>query len=128
MVNRELKILSVVVIFFALCIFVLYELHRSPGIKSFDDTIDSIRNNEFIVNCSDAVNRGKTEVNDIGYLCSIHVDATTELKSNQGNTIQMDDFSAGDKVRIISSKSINFQKKRNFTAKEIILLEKAPKE
>lgn len=128
MVNRELKILSVLVIFFALCIFVLFERYGSPPIKSFEDTIDSIRNNEIIVNCSDAVNRGKTEVNGIGYLCSIHVDAETELRSKQGHVIQMEDFSNGDKIRITSSSPINFQKKRNFTAKEIILLEKAPRE
>ncbi|QHW32018.1 lipoprotein [Paenibacillus rhizovicinus] len=97
-------------------------------VKSFDDTIDSIRTNELIVNCSDVINQGKSKVNDIGYLCSINVNETTEYKAKNGDSIQFDDFLKGDKVRIVFSKPTNIEKEKHLSAKEIILLEHASKE
>ena len=123
-----MKRFNVTILMIALCLILT---SCGQSIKSFDDTIDSIRNNQMIVNCSEAANRGENKVNDIGYLCSIDVDAKTKLTSKEGYVIQLDDFSKGDKVRIILSSSTNIKKKMNFKGKEIkeiILLERAPKE
>ena len=123
-----MKRLNVTILMIALCLILT---SCGQSIKSFDDTIDSIRNNQLIVNCSEAANRGENKVDDIGYLCSIDVDAKTKLTSKEGYVIQLDDFSKGDKVRIILLSSTNIKNKMNFKGKEIKeirLLERAPKE
>jgi hypothetical protein len=51
------------------------------SIKSFENTIDSINKNEFIVNCSNEVNRGKKgSINSVGYLCNVGINSTTVFK------------------------------------------------
>ena len=103
-----MKRLNVTILMITLCLILT---SCGQSIKSFDDTIDSIRNNQMIVNCSEAANRGENKVDDIGYLCSIDVDAKTKLTSKEGSIIQLDDFSKGDKVRIILSSSTNIKKR-----------------
>ncbi|GLX66143.1 hypothetical protein [Paenibacillus glycanilyticus] len=90
--------------------------------NSLEDTIDSIQNNEMTLNCSDAINKGKNNVDGIGYLCDVRIDSNTVLKDEQGATLQLKDFSNGNEVRVRPVKPINLKKNRAFTAKEVVLL------
>ncbi len=92
---------------------------------SFTDTVDSVKEHELIVNCSVAVNKGKEEVDDIGYLCSVQIDSTTTLRDEQGNTLQLSDISNGDEVRVTLLKPVNLEESRSFPAKEVLVLRKA---
>lgn len=77
-----------------------------------------------MVNCSDEVNKGKTQVDDIGYLCRVHIDENTVISNEQGEPIQLSELTTEDIVRIVPVKPQNVKKgKREFTAKEITVLE-----
>lgn len=96
----------------------------SSPIQSFEDTIESATENEFIVNCSDEVNRGKNgSIDDIGYMCRIGIDSSTQFKDQEGKPLQMADFSQGDLIRITLATPQNISEdNRSFAAQEIVLL------
>ncbi|MBP1995382.1 hypothetical protein [Paenibacillus eucommiae] len=118
---KRISVLLVVVF------LIMTACNRNP-IQSFEETIDSINTNEFVVNCSDQVNRDKKgPINSLGYLCKVGVTSTTKLEDSEGNSIQFKDFSQGDIIRIILSKPKNIsQDHRSFDAKEIVLMDAKP--
>ncbi|WP_219834119.1 hypothetical protein [Paenibacillus sp. R14(2021)] len=101
---------------------------RGSTVKSFEDSIETIQNREFLVNCSDEVNRGKHgAIDDVGYLCNIKVTSETKLADADGKPLRFEDFAYGDTIRITFSKgkNISSNKKRTFDAAEIIRLQQA---
>ncbi|GMK45723.1 hypothetical protein PghCCS26_28510 [Paenibacillus glycanilyticus] len=93
-------------------------------IKVFEDRIDSIETNELMVNCSAEVTKGQSQVNDIGYLCRVHIDENTVIQNERGEPIKLSELTTEDVVRIVPVKPQNVKKgKREFTAKEITVLE-----
>ncbi|QHW29543.1 hypothetical protein GZH47_00985 [Paenibacillus rhizovicinus] len=104
---------------------VLWILEGGKTVKSFEDNIETIQNHEFIVNCSDEVNRGKHGSNDdVGYLCNINVTNETNLADVDGKQLRFEDFALGDPIRITFAKGKNISKKnRAFDASEVIRLQ-----
>lgn len=96
----------------------------SSPVQTFEDTIDSKNDNEFVVNCSEEVNRGKTgNINDIGYLCNVTINSTTIFEDGTGDGLRFEDFEQGDFIRITLTKPQDIsEKNRKFDAKEIVLL------
>lgn len=90
----------------------------------FEDRIDTIETNGLMVNCSAEVTKGKNQVNDIGYLCRVHIDEDTVIKNERGEPIKLPELTTEDVVRIVPVKPQNVKNgKREFTAKEITVLE-----
>lgn len=80
--------------------------------------------NVFNVDCSDEINQGKVNVDDVGYLCKIKWDENTQLKDAEGKSLKPEDFSSGDLVRVTLSRAQRItEKNRTFQAKEIVLAE-----
>ncbi|QHT59307.1 hypothetical protein GXP70_04530 [Paenibacillus lycopersici] len=102
-------------------------LSACSTVKSFEDTIDTVNDHEFLVNCSDEVNRGKHgDADDIGYLCRIEITGNTKLNDADGNPLKFEDFVHGDTIRISFPKGVNISSShRKFDAAEIVRLAQA---
>ena len=95
------------------------------GIKSFEGRLYSIKDNYFEVDCSDEVNKGKTDIKDIGYPCVVLITDKTKFSNENGNQLSVKDFPDDASVKVIleNPRSISKSKEtREFEAKEIILL------
>lgn len=93
------------------------------SVESFHATIDSISKNELVVDCTDEINKGKKEANSVGYLCTVGIHDSTAFKDSTGNPLRVEDFSAGDYIRITLSKPQPVsEESRRFDASEIILI------
>lgn len=78
----------------------------------------------FGVDCSDEINKGKVNVDDVGYVCTVKTDGKTRLKDAEGRSLKPEDFSSGDLVRVTLSRAQTItESNRSFQAKEIVLLE-----
>lgn len=93
-------------------------------VKSFETSIDSIRGETWMVNCSNEANRNKKgNINAIGYLCHLELTDDTNFLSADSSEMTIDDFAEGDKIQITLAKPVNIIKKnRTLEAKEIRLL------
>jgi hypothetical protein len=82
------------------------------------------------VGCSEAVNKGQRDGNDIGHRCPVGITDETTFRSEHGEDLTAIDFSAESEsmVEVVLTKSVNFRKRSMskepsvLTAKEIILL------
>jgi|GEM_PF-1677313 len=97
--------------------------------SSFQGQIQDIREDRFIVDCSDEVNRGKKGVvNTIGYGCSVEFTNETTFRDADGKPLTFNEFNLGSTVRVILSKPVNIRrniesdKPSVLIAKEVILL------
>ncbi|MFX3632306.1 MAG: hypothetical protein ACE3L7_22310 [Candidatus Pristimantibacillus sp.] len=115
---------KITLLLIVVCFLMTVTACGSP-VETFEDTIDSMNDNGFLVNCSEEVNRGKTgNINAIGYLCNVDITNTTSFEDDQGNALQYEDFVQGDFIRITLAKPQNISEtNRTFDAKEIVLLE-----
>ncbi|CAM3472626.1 hypothetical protein PALU110988_24515 [Paenibacillus lupini] len=96
-------------------------------IKVFEDSIDTIGTNELLINCSKEVTKGESDVDSIGYLCRVLINEDTVIQNEQGEPVQLSELTTSDVVRITPVKPKNVKKgKREFTAKEIVLLKDKP--
>ncbi|RAP75094.1 hypothetical protein [Paenibacillus montanisoli] len=84
----------------------------SGKLSSFEKKeIDTVKENEILVNCSEEVNRGKKgNIIDIGYLCSVKVDEATAIEDQAGRQLQFSELSQGDTVTVEFAKSVNIRK------------------
>lgn len=92
-------------------------------VKVFEDYIDTIGADELLVNCSDEVNKGESQVDAIGYLCRVHVDEKTVIQNENGEPVPFSELTKEDVVRIVPVKPQNIKKgDREFIAKEITVI------
>lgn len=101
------------------------------SVRSFEGSIDKIEANGFLVNCSNAANKGKTGAIDaIGYICNVQYNNQTIFRDKSGTTLNPNDFSPSSIVNITLEKPVDirrgFEKKKPFVlnAKEIVLITK----
>lgn len=135
---QQKTLVTLALSFLVILLVVLWFVTGGSGaVKTFETTIDSVQNQNqdqnqdndpgLLVNCSDQVNRGKRDRDDIGYLCSIKVTDETKLADADGTPLTFDDFANGDSVRITFSKGKNISSRhlRQYNAAEITRLQQA---
>lgn len=111
-------------VFLIMICLILTACNSNNSITTFQKTIDIIDEGKFLVNCSDEVNRGKKgNIDSIGYYCGITFINTTKFIDRKGNSLQFEDFSMGDSIRITLSKPQDISESNTqFDATEIVLL------
>ncbi|KFZ43695.1 hypothetical protein CS060_12735 [Anoxybacillus flavithermus] len=95
------------------------------GTKSFEGTLYSIGENHFVVDCSHEVKKRKNNVEDISYPCTVRITDQTKFSDENGNKLNVDDFTEGVTVKVIlaNPQTISQSKEsRDIEAREIILL------
>lgn len=108
----------------ALLLLVLLLTGCANRTDSFQGIIESVEEGSFIVGCSDEINKGKKNVNDIGYLCAVNYTDETKWLDPAGNELAMEDFIKGSEVKVILSKKVQFNQDYGElpAAKEMILI------
>ena len=79
----------------------------------------------FLVGCSEQVKQNVNDVTDKEYLCSVEISEKTIFKDEDGEKLSIKDFSDGDKVSVVLTKSKvigQSKRSREVEAKEIILM------
>jgi hypothetical protein len=114
---------------FMLALFVLFLVGCGNSTESFQGQIDQVRANSFIIDCSNAVNKGeKGVINTMGYGCPVNYTNETVFRAENGASLNASDFSLGSTVKVILAKPINIRrniekdKPSALYAKEIVLL------
>ncbi|MBB5324065.1 hypothetical protein HNQ34_001157 [Anoxybacillus tepidamans] len=108
-----------------LLILVSLLLIGCTGTKSFEGILYGTEENYFIVECSNAVNKGKNNVEDMSYPCTVQITDQTKFSDENGNKLSVDDFTGEVTVRVIlvTPQTISQSKEsRDVEAREIILL------
>ncbi len=109
-----------------LLIWVCLFLSACGQTRTFEGTLfhTESEKNVFNVDCSDEINQGKVNVDDVGYVCSVKINEKTVLKDAEGSSLKPEEFSSGDLVRVTLSRAQRItEKNRTFKAKEIVLAE-----
>lgn len=93
--------------------------------KAFQGPIDAVMDNGFKVGCSEVMNKGKKNINSIGYDCTVTYTSDTIFTDASGNTLTPDDYLPGSEVRVILTKPARFKPDMSstLTAEEIILIQ-----
>lgn len=112
---------------FLLCCFALSGCALfASKIKSFETAVNDVSGREWLVNCSNEVNRGKRSYNTIGYLCNAEILQSTYIEDTDGNVLKIEDVKAGDQVHLTLSEPIDIsESNRRFVVKSVILKKKA---
>lgn len=80
--------------------------------RVFEATMLGAQGTTIQINCSDEINKGKKNVDDVGYICEILVDGDTAIADSEGNAIAVGDIPADAKLKIELTRSVNLEKKR----------------
>jgi hypothetical protein len=100
--------------------------------KHFEGRLHSIKDDFFIVNCTDEVNKGREGevISAVGYTCGVELTESTKFLDENGMDLTIKDFPLESKVRVVLVRSENIKEKiekeqqLNLVAKEIIMLNK----
>jgi len=108
-------------------VFVLVSLLLTgcTGTKFFEGTLYSIGENYFVVDCSHEVKKRKNNAEDISYPCTVRITDQTKFSDENGNKLNVDDFTEGVTVKVIlaTPQTMSQSKEsRDVEAREIILL------
>ncbi|MFD2673071.1 hypothetical protein [Marinicrinis sediminis] len=92
-------------------------------VEQFETSIVFISDNGMEVDCSDEVNRGKTEVDDVLHVCEVTISPETEIVNRTGQPVPVDRLRAGDEIRITLLEPTDIgEENRSFTASKLQLL------
>jgi len=98
-------------------------------VSTFEGTVDAYHDDRLLVNCSDEVNKGKKNIDDVGYICSVQVTDKTRVTDEAGNPIDIERLPQSAFVKVILLKARNIKKveSRNsgLVAKELNLISKS---
>jgi hypothetical protein len=95
--------------------------------NKFEGRLDSVKDGFFFVNCSDEVNKGKRNIDAVGYVCKVELTKGTQFMNEDGMNLSMKDFPLESFVRVVlvhpeNIKKIEKGKQLKLVAKEMILL------
>ncbi len=97
--------------------------------RSFEARFEAIEDGRLVVNCSDEVNRGKRNVDAVGYPCYVQLTEETRLTDENGGEFAARDLKSPALLRIVMTKPRKIDEKpssrtTDLVAKEIVLLER----
>lgn len=69
--------------------------------KSFEAALESRADDRLQVDCSSAVNKGKRNVDDVGYVCIVELTEETKLSSESGRSVSRADLEPPALLRIV---------------------------
>jgi hypothetical protein len=92
---------------------------------SFEGYVFGTDNNILSVDCSEVVNKGKNNVETIGYLCSVEINEKTEIMTENEGSLSLNDLKDGQKIKVILAERRSISKSvesREVTAKKIVIV------
>ncbi|QMV40033.1 hypothetical protein [Cohnella cholangitidis] len=96
------------------------------SVSTFEGTVEAYHDDRLLVNCSDEVNKGKKNIDDVGYICSVQVTDKTNVTDEAGNPLEIEQLpqSAFVKVTLVKARNIKDSESRRskLEAKEIVLM------
>lgn len=92
--------------------------------RVFEASLFGVQGATVQIDCSDEINKGKKNVDDVGYICEVEVGDHTAIVDSEGGAVALGDIPAEAKLKIELIRSVNLKKKRvGLRAKKITWLE-----
>jgi len=70
----------------------------------FEAEFDSYKNGVLTVDCSDEVNKGKRNIDDVAYLCGIRIAENTKIAAESGTAVSFEEMEPAAPLRIVLTK------------------------
>lgn len=96
--------------------------------STIEGDVWEITDEGFIINCSDEVNKGRQNVNSIGYGCLVNYSSETVFQNANGEALPLKELPSGTEVLVTLTKSVNIKRafereqQLELVAKEIALI------
>ncbi|MFC5472324.1 hypothetical protein ACFPPD_26935 [Cohnella suwonensis] len=98
---------------FFLLIIISLILVGCNSTKTFKGSLDEVKGKSLMINCSSEINKGKKNINDIGYICEVLINDKTEIFNNNSKAIKIEEIPIDSNLEIHLNKSVNLKKNRN---------------
>lgn len=94
--------------------------------RVFEASLFGVQGTTVQIGCSDEINKGKKNVDDVGYICEVEVGDRTAIVDSEGSAVAIGDITAEAKLKIELTRAVNLKKKRvGLPAKKITWLHRS---
>ncbi|WP_195575551.1 hypothetical protein [Paenibacillus sp. 1001270B_150601_E10] len=109
---RSLLILVIPILLFVGC----------GSIKTFEGSLESVKDESLMLDCSAVINKGKSNANSVGTLCEVKTDENTDIMDENGENMSLEELPKNRRLKITFKQGVNLEKNQTGTAQIVQVL------
>lgn len=84
--------------------------------KTFKGSLESVKGESLMLDCTAAINKGKSNANSVGTLCEVKTDENTNIMDENGQGMRLEELPKNRRLKITFKQGVNIEKNRTGTA------------